>query len=272
MASKQTALNNPIDFLYIFTNDTFIGLVRKYMGNTQADTIAQKARNQRKYLSTLYGGTRNFTENGYTEISDAIYSQYGMTPVTILKKLLAGETVAGKNWREGVYGISGGNTDTFSQNTSVKVDPSTGQILQNGVALQNGTTTYDSRGNAEGYSIITEDGTQYSSRFDKRSNKWYANTYSTGEVMQYADGSEYNASGASSVWENIATAFPEIQKFVEWIVKTFNITLIKPSNTVPSQKEFIDKKGNTTNLSTVGIVGMALIGGALIMGGDKKKK
>lgn len=270
--TKQDLLKNPIDFLYIFTNDTFISLVRKYIGRVQADTIARKARNQKQYLKSFYGSTKEFEEKGYTEFSDAIYSQYGMTPVTILKKLLAGDTVAGKNWREGVYGIGSTNSDGFSQNSAVKVDTQTGQILNGGVAMGNGIATYDRKGNVVGYSFTSEDGTQYSSRYDKRTGKWFANTYSNDTVMQYADGTTYTASGSSSVWENINTAMPLVQKFLEWIASFFNFSLIKPSNTVPAQTEFIDRTGNTTNLSTFGIVGMALIGGALIMGVGKKKK
>ncbi|MCM1069930.1 MAG: hypothetical protein NC038_07810, partial [Paludibacter sp.] len=191
--TKEDLLKSPIDFLYIFTNNTFVGLVRKYMGNTQANTIAQKAANQRKYLSNVYGGTKNMEAQAYSDFENAIYNQYDMTPVTILRKLLAGETVAGKNWKEGVYGIGATKSDGFKQNANVKVDTATGTIVNGGVAMTGGTATYDKKGNAVGYSFTADDGTQYSSRYDKRSGKWYANTYSTAEVQQYADGTTFSA-------------------------------------------------------------------------------
>lgn len=274
--TKNDLLKNPIDFLYIFTNNTFIALVRKYMGATQANTIAQKAANQRHYLRRVYGGKTEMEESAYTDFSDAIYSQYGMTPVTILKKLLAGETVAGKNWVEGVYGVGANNLDGFTQNSSVKVNSSDGTISIGGNSVGvEPTTTYGNFGQTKGVATnrsYTIDGVQYSTRYDRRSKKWYADTYSTGDIMQYADGSTYTPSSASSVWQNIQTALPAIQKFLEWIASWFNFTLIKPQNTVPAQTEFIDRRGNQVDWTTLGIVGVTIFGGALILGDKKKKK
>lgn len=269
--SKQELLKTPIDVLYIFTNNTFISLVKKYMGVSQAKTIAQKAANQRKLLNNIYGSKKEFEEKGYTEIAAAIEAQYGMTPVTILKKLLAGETVAGKNWKEGIYGVGSSNSDGFIQNSNVKVNTETGMITNKGASMGQGIATYDKKGNAVGYSFTDQDGTQYSSRYDKRTKKWYSNTYSNSEGMAYSDGTKYEASTSSSVWENINTAMPIVQKFIEWLASIFNFTPITKKNTIPAQEEFIDRTGGKTNLSTIGIIGMALIGGYLIMGGTSKK-
>lgn len=269
--SKSDIQKNPIDFLYYFVNDSFLKLVAKYISASAALTIQQKQANQKKYLTNVYGSVKERDANAPTDLTNWIQAQYGLTPQQILSKLLAGETVAGKNWKEGVFGIGTLRQSGFSQNTDLVVDPTTGTISSASGKTNLGTpvATYDKKGNITGYTYNT-DGTVYTTIYDKSSKKYYANTYGTSSVMQFSDGSTYNPTNASSVWENIQTAMPWISKILEWIASLFNFSLIRAENTVPSQTEMLTfTESKSSNLATVGIVGAALIGGMLLLSDNK---
>ena len=76
--------------------------------------------------------------------------------------------------------------------------------------------------------------------------------------------------GNARTWENIQTSLPQIQKFIEWLASLFNISIIKPENAVPQQSEFVTTESNTS-LSSVAVVGAALLGGMLLFGNKKKQ-
>lgn len=274
--TKSDVLKNPINFLYVFSNNKFEALVAKYISKNAAQTIYKKRFNQVKCISLAYNGDDNLT-TAYADLSNAIQEQFGYTPQAILNKLLAGETVAGKNWKEGVYGVGATKPTTYANNSNLTVDTNTGKILQDGVELSGGTPIYKNTGGKtkiSGYSYTTEEGTVYTTN-KALTGGYYASTYGTSNGMFNASGEAITASDTSSVWECIATISEWVIKLIEWICSLFkkenNTTYITSANTVPAQTEFLtDTKESSVSLSSVGIIGAALIGGYLLMGSGSK--
>lgn len=277
---KDDVLKYPINYLYIFTNDSFIKLVAKYINKKAAQVIAQKAANQRKYLSTvIYDGTADFNSNAYNDFTNAIQEQYGMTPQTILKKLLSGEEVAGKNWKEGVYGIGKtNNTLAFSGNASIMVDSATGKVYETAsgddIEISGGTPIYKRKGKktiVSGYSYNI-DGKTYTTNVN-RDGTFYADSQGDANGTYDAFGNDKGAADFASVWNCVKTCVPMFQKFINWLLSLFGKTPITQANTQPSQSEFVtEDSGSNTSVASIGIIGTLLIGGALIMGMPKTKK
>ena len=284
MAKKTTPqdlLNSPIDYLYIFASDTeFL----PYIKADKAKIISKKKANQVKFVNTVAVQNGTTYEAVVQLLFNQIKEQYGLTPGAILTKLSMGENIAGKDWSAGVYGACGDtHQSTYNQDTTYKVDDATGLMYTGSLESNAGfkikdsagnqvipTEIFDNKGNVCGYSYSV-DGKQFSTAYDKKTGKWYADTYSDGTTMQYANGAPYTASSASSVWQNILTSLPELQKFIEWLVSLFTGNkLITTQNTAPSQKEFVTYSGFGSGTLT-GIIGLALVGGFLLFNGGKLK-
>lgn len=260
----------PIDFIYVFTDDNFLSLVAKYISAKSANTIQAKRENQRKYLANLYNG---YAKINYEEVSGLIEDQYGYTPEQILSKLLKGETVAGKNWKEGVYGVGKVRQDGFKQNDQLVVNKATGEISNRTGSTYTGIATYDNKGNILGYNYQI-DGKCYTSIYDKSTGEYYANTFGDGDLMQYADGTTYTPSSASNIWEAVNTSISLLTKFIEWIASLIQgFKPISTKNTIPQQSELLTPATQSSpTLSSVGIVAAALFGGYLLLGNGSKKK
>ncbi len=108
-----------------------------------------------------------------------------------------------------------------------------------------------------------------------------ANTYGTSEGSYFADGSIYSPDKAGSVWENVETYVPWIEKVLNWLISLFSSLGeskrkdINADNTNIKQTEFMTEipGGNSkTSFSSLGIGLMALAGGMLLFGGKRKKK
>lgn len=277
--TKEWLKKSPIDFIYVFATDDFISLVREYIGSTAANTIYEKKLRQNKFLANFYGGYKKIN---YDEVRSLIVDQYGKNPGTILSLLLQGETVAGKNWKEGVYGVGAIRQDGFDSSPELMVDTETGTISNKNGTTYQGVATYDKKGNITGYTYQI-DGGSYTTQYDKSSGKYYANTYGTADNMYYANNTPYTPATASSVWENISTAMPLIENFLNWIASlasslNLNFSGLTTAKTVPQQKELSTvaaaKSSEDSTLNTVLIAGAALVGGMLIFGDrhDRKRR
>lgn len=269
MTNYERLQKSPIDFLYIFATDDYLAKVQKYISKKAANTIRTKRANQATMLYRMAQDLGKSFDALASEVSSLIQQQYGISVGNILLKLLAGEPVAGKDYKKGVYGVGSTPLTTFTQNSNVSVDPTTGKIKLNGTDLSNGYPTMQDRQTvAFTYNI---GGNTYTSKLNTATGQWYANTYGTADAMQFADGSTYTASKSSSVWENISTATSLIEKLVTWILSLFgsgNRTLLTADNTLPSQEEYIT---NDTNIAGFGIVGAVILGGVLLGTAYKKK-
>ena len=270
-------LKNSTDFLYIFATDGYL----KYLSANTRKIIEQKRANQIKYANTTCVNNNVSFDTFTAQLRDRIKDIYGLTPAEILVKLALGYTVAGKNWQEGVFGVGETPHVGFSNSTDVTVDGSTGKIMQNGKEVSGQTPIYSSYGSGKkqktyisGYSA-TIDGTQYSSQVSGKTYKttpvYYSSNYSTSEGAYNWDGSTYSQDSSASVWNNIQSSMPQIQKFIEWLGSLFNIQLISAKNTVPQQSEMVYTDGNSSNVDKILIGGAAAVGFYLLFS-DKKKK
>lgn len=267
--TKQDILRTPVNFLYVFSNDSFERLVAKYISAKAAKTIQTKRLNQIKYIDLAYDGVKN-RQQAYSDLTSAIQQQYGITPQKMLNDLLAGKTVAGKNWSKGVFGVGKlKKTDSFS-GTDLKVDSATGKILNadgteiSGVAAplyQN-----DSKGNTyiSGYYYAASETQAYTTKLGT-DGKYYAYSMGNTDGMYAADGSSLDGSDFGSVWENIATAMPEIQKLLEWIASLVKDFIpVQTKNVAPAQTEFVTNESGV-EISSVAIMGAVALGSFLLM-------
>lgn len=267
----EQACKHPANFLYIWADEQkFL----RYIPTKYASIIRVKKANENKLLdlsAEKYGSTKEAYTNA---IREAFIKTYGITPAAALVKLAKGEQVAGKNWKEGVFGIGATGT-TFSQNKNVTVDPKTGHILLNGqdtykegddvlYADVNGKTV------AYQYYYTAADGTSYSSQRNSL-GKYFAARYSD------KDGNLYDANGkatteeyAADIWGNIIMA---IESFINWLLSLFGTgkETLNADNTLPSQTAdgFVTESGVG---EAGGILLLLAAGGAAIAMGGKGKK
>ena len=268
----------PIDYLYLWASDEFISKL-----GSKARIIKQKKYNQYQSLwktvvmnneSASADELQELYQQWTSEIASAIKDTYGYTPGEILVRLAMGQEVAGKNFKNGVYGVGNTPTTSFVQNSSVQVNPLTGVVMQNGLPMQNQTAVYGHDGSVIGYSTQVG-GEQYQSYFV--GGQYNALSFSNSDGVQYANGGAFNASNAS-FWQNANNYMPIINSVLSWltsIVNSFfpNRTVLTPENTVPVQTEWVEPEDNT-GLWIAG--GFAVVGALLLtmknpFGGKRKK-
>lgn len=266
----------PIDFLYLWASDGFISEL-----GSKAKIIKQKKYNQQQTLWKAMTDNEKFSNSAEgeaiylrwaNEIGEAIKDTYGITPQEILRKLALGQTVFGKNWKSGVYGV--GSTEqvtTFSNTTDYAIDPVDGYIINtDGDEVCRQTTIWDEDGNPSGYSLLVGT-TQYQSYRDEN-GVWQAYSYSNEEGVYDAKGNKLDSS-KSSFWQNSNNYMPIVNSILNWvqsIVSAYypNNYLLTSSNTVPSQTEWVEE--DNTGLWIAG--GLALGGLGILAFGKKGKK
>lgn len=268
------AKQSPVNFLYCWVNDEFLAAIpSKY-----ANIIAVKRANQRKLLmlsAKKYLGSAD----RWTEYTDAIRSSFidafGMTPVEALVKLAQGQSVAGKNWKEGVFGVGAIKTTKF-KGTDITVNKTNGYMQQNGKYLPVYDTVYGEDGNPYQQFYYDETtGKTYMSQLAKN-GKWYASAVSDnrGVATSEETGSVLKASDSATVWE---TVILKMSEFLEWLINLFSGSssekeTLQPSNTLPSQTEdgFATEQAGFGEIAALALVAVA--GGMLLLGDNKKKK
>lgn len=252
--TMEDVLKSPTAFLYIFATDNFLS----QLDNKTAKIISSKRRNQKQLLVSIV------TSTGYNDavqkLSKAIQDAFGYTPARILIKLAEGETVAGKDWANGVYGVGATRYEGFS-GTDITVDRTTGKIMQNGQEVAGQTAVYGGSGK-KSYTTYTAtvDGTVYTSQY--KDGSYYAGNYTNSDGNTYsADGSETGLAGFSNIWSSISSFLPYISAIVKFVTSLFpdlygstsmaNRTYITASNTIPSQSDgFLTE---TTDWKSIGV-------------------
>ena len=230
-------LKSPADFIYLFASDSFIA---KLSGSYRR-TVYNKNILQRKYVNTMSIKAGMTYEDVRNKIGANFEETYDITPQTALVRLASGRDVAGKNWKEGIYGVGATYRDGWTQNSSVTVDKTTGKILQNGQEVSGQTGVYTGSGKTTGYTV-TIDGVQYQSQ--KHGGSYYAGSYGTTEGVYNADGSVYQASNAESIFQNLFTYLPMFQSLLEWFFSLMNIQPIRAQNVVATQSDWVKTKND----------------------------
>lgn len=281
MAKKKTLEDIkkcPIDFLYIWAGDEFISQL-----GSKSSIIAEKKYNQyqtlwRTMIDNEDAGSSEANQKVFDrwtkEIAQAIYNVYEQTPAEILVALANGKTVAGKNFKEGIFGVGETTSGSFSQNSNYTVDPTTGKIVGSDGSTPAQTPIYGTNGQIIGYSCVVG-GNQYQSAYS--GGQYVAFSYSNADGVQRANGSAFSAS-QGTFWQNAENYMPMVNNILNWLMSLVNTllpgdrTVLTPDNTVPKQGEWVYEEESST-----GWLGALLAGGAalaLFAGkkGKKKKK
>lgn len=260
-ARKQSSI-----FLYIFASDEYLSYIEK----KYATVIKGKRANQRKLLTlsaqayidsdATYGGKE------YKQYVDAVRAgfveTYGMEPEDALVKLALGESVAGKNWAEGVYGTEGIGKSASFYGTNVTVDPSTGHIFKDGKDYTDESKTFydEVKKKVIPYQLYATIGeTTYMSQYNKTYKKYYAQSYSTAEgSFKASSGAVLNASSAATVFENIQLGALDFLSWIQQLLAFFGINLDFGSSSSNSSssttKETINEKNTLPNQQADGYV------------------
>lgn len=250
----QKVLICPVDFIYLFATTNFINK----LSGVYKRTVYTKNRLQYQYINSTAVTAGETFESWRETIRKAIEETYGHTPYEILNMLAAGQSVAGKNWKAGVYGVGATYKEGFSQNAAITVDNTTGKLMQGGKEISGQTAVYTSSGKVCGYTA-TVDGAQYQSTV--HGGKYYAGSYSTTEGQFNADGSVYEPKNAESIFQNMFTAMPQIQQFLEWLFSFFNINrgnIMTTNQVVANQSDWIKEEKNTTSTLLYLVAGAGL--------------
>ena len=273
--TKDDIKKSPGDFIYAFLTKDGIMTIAKYLGAKKADIIQRKRLCQIQLLRAAYDGNIN-----YDEVAGWIQDAYGMTPSEVITGLISGKSIAGKDWRRGVYGIGATPRNNYADNSQYTVDNKTGKLMSDGQYVTGGLPIYQNNANGEtyidGYSYLLN-GISYTTKLGDN-NSYYANTYGTKDGGFFADGSVFKVSQGSNFWSGLSTYFPLIKTLLDWLLnllkRLFGIDTsdsgekITPEKTVPKQDEFMledDKKG------MIPILIAALAGGYLILSSNNKK-
>lgn len=286
------ARKNSSSFLYIFASDKYLS----YIDKKYATVIKGKRANQRKLLTlsaqaymnsdATYGGSEY---NQYVEsIRKGFVETYGLEPENALVKLALGETVAGKNWAEGVYGTSGiGKVATF-YGTNISVDPATGHIFKNGKDYTDESKTVykEIKKQAVPYQLFAIiDEVTYMSQYNKTYKKYYAQSYSNANgSFKASNGAAQGSSDAATMFENVQLKTWDFLNFVKEILAFFGINVnfggsssstttetINAENTLPNQQAdgYVQSAGIGDGVAAALLIAAAA--GTLVMGGLKKK-
>ena len=287
---RQQAAN----YMYVFATEDYL----KYLPKKYAAIIRAKKYNQKKVLALSaekYYGDPSTEGQAYKNYVEAVRSgfleNYGMLPGEALVRLAKGETVAGKNYEAGVFGIGAAKSATFTgvaiDDKEVKVDPETGQIVIDGRLYPTTQTIYDTKkGDDLGrYQQVYIDNNNYTfvSQYNRSDRKWYACTWSsgmTGKTYKASNGKETSASKMSSVWESLALAFDGWDDWLKSVIEQLlgvntqaaNGEPLSAKNTLPNQTAdgFVTKDGGL--MEAGGIMLLLAAGGALLTGGLMKGK
>lgn len=270
MAKKTltSILQCPIDFLYLWASDEFIAQL-----GSKARIIREKRYNQYQTLwKTMEDNVKTSSraeqlevyQSWLKQISQAMQDVYGMTPATILQKLAMGESVVGKNWKQGIYGIGDLQT-TFAQNSAVTVDSASGKILVSGVEADGQMPIIGEGGNITGYSYYDRAANRQYQSGVNAGGQFGAVCYSSPDGVESATGGNFDPS-QGSFWQNANNYMPLINKIIDWIMSIFNLlpgnrVVLTQENTVPDQTEWVEPESNNGGLIAGGL---ALAGIALL--------
>ncbi len=272
MALKQDEITNiknaSTDLIYAYLSESAI---TKYFPTKYAKIVSAKRTKQIQFMNqTARAGNVELSE--VSDIAwNAIIETYGFTPHEVLEKLMKGETVRGKNWKEGVFGVGATETNSFSgTNITVGKDEK-----GNPHFFKGGNIVYDSNMDVIFGTVGTEtdvvsimqkiDGTLYSA--DLINGNWVSADFQKGGKMYKAsDGLEVEIGTAikdsSNVWKNGTAVVSIVNVILAWILDLFNIKTVTGDDIKISQT----RDGFVTNTSTSN-AGGGIISWLLLLGG-----
>ena len=272
----EQARANAQNFMYIFAPDEFLAAIpRKY-----ANIIRTKAGNQKILLDRSARNNNSTYEAYVSAVREGFIDTYGMKPIDALITLANGGEVAGKNWKNGVFGVGALNSAKFTgaevNGETPRVDQTNGHIYIGSKDITDTSETIykDVAGSAIPFQLFSYDDVfKFMSQYNEVDGKFYAASYTDASGQKHsAEGTNISNSDSASIWENV---FFSVKKFIDWILSLFGYnssTSINEDNTLPNQKTdgFVYESG----LGEMGVILLATAAGALILGtsGKGKKK
>lgn len=271
----QQARTAPASFMYIFATDEFLS----YIEPKYANIIRGKRGNQVKILmlsaDKYLGSIDKWTEYGEA-IRSAFIEMYGMQPIEALSILAQGGSVAGKNWKEGIYGIGATANIDFGKSVngaSVYCNSQDGHIYAGTTDITDESkTVYETiKGQVIPYQLFSKEveGMKFMTQYNKTRKQYDAQSYSTSDgEFSARTGAALTGINGGDIWGTIVMYF---EKFVEWLISLFvknedQKEQISAANTLPSQSAdgFVTKEAG---MSTGAKIALALAaGGALLYG------
>lgn len=270
--TKQEACTSPASFMYIFATDEFLS----YIEPKYAYIIKGKRSNQVKILmlsaDKYLGDEKKWTEYGEA-IRSAFIEMYGMQPIEALSILAQGGSVAGKNWKDGIYGIGATANIDFGKSVngaSVYCNSQDGHIYAGTLDITDESkTVYKTiKGQAIPYQLFSRetDGMTFMSQYNKTRKQYDAQSYSTPDgEFSARTGAALTGINGGDIW---GTIIMYLERFAEWLISIFvkeedQKQPITAANTLPSQTGdgFVQQAG----MSTGAKIALALAaGGALL--------
>ena len=283
----QQAREQSANFLYIFATNKYLS----YIKSKYAKVIKVKRANEIKLLTISaekYLGSIERYEDYKNAVKEGFIETYGIDPGDALVKLALGETVAGKNWEKGVYGIGAIHPTTFKGVTvngqEVTVDKKTGHIFVGSTDItdtQDGLI-YGKVGKQDGvlYQVCSKvvDGKSFMAQYYSVGKTYYAKSYSTEAGLFSANtGATISNTEAGTVWENIKLGTVD---FMEWLktllsylginISTDTTETINAENTLPNQTA--DGYVTEAGWGEMGTILLATAAGGLLLAGGLGKK
>ena len=266
----QEACTQPANFMYLWADEQkFL----RYIPAKHANVIRTKKANQIKLLKLSAEKTGDTFDKYVSEIQNAFVAAYGMQPYEALVVLAQGGQVAGKNWKEGVYGI--GAVLTFAGHADITVRETDGHILKNGADITDESKTVYATVSKKTmpYQLFGTDGDiTYMSQLNKVTKKYKAQSFSDANGSYNArTGSSINSSDQADIWGAILAS---LDKFIQWIISIFggdtSRQTLTTTNTLPSQvgDGFVTNEASLDPMIAVALLG----GGAVLLGSGVFKK
>ena len=274
--SLEQAKAHPAMFLYVWAHKEFLNAIPK----KHANVILGKKANQ---LKLIYNSAKELgiSEDEYKNaVNAAFYETYGMRPLEALIKLAQGETIAGKNWEDGIYGI-GSLLTKYNDNKGVTVSKD-GFFYKNGVKVDESTyKEKDEYANIKGNTMVykrywtdPETNTTYALRYHKAGKRYYADSYASSNGATFSPGGiALTAADGSSLWGGIF--LNSVNAFLNWILNLFGLgeperAQITDKNTFPNQQAdgFVYNEPMISGATAL----MLLAAGGMLLYGSKGKK
>lgn len=287
---KEQLRNASSNLIYAWISENNL----KYFSKKYLEIIAQKRAYQLKFMVNI-SRQANVDGSVVSEyVEQCIYETYGLKPAEIVYKLAKGETVAGRNWKKGIYGIGATTASGSTQSTTdfgggYTVDTQTGDILYQGKSKTKSKScntyqteyTYDADGKATDKGRVYLEGktyydsasdTSYSSVLNDETGKYEIRAITKGDNRVASDGKAL-AADMCAFWENAQDFVTSLGSILKNILAFFGIKTITTKDISVNQvDDGFEPAAENDGISkaTVGIIGgVALLA---LLAKDKNKK
>ena len=266
----------------------------KYFACKYSQVIARKRAYQLKFMANIARQANVSGSEVTTYVENCIVEIYGKKPSEIVYLLAQGKTIAGRNWKRGIYGIGELTSGTTSfSDSDYTVNAETGDIELNGKNMTKRRRcntyqteyiqTYDDKGNLktdkgrvylEGKTYYDKKtGKSYSSVLNDETGKYEVRCVTDGDTRFASDGSKLDAD-ACTFFENAQDFVTIIGNFLKNILAMFQITTITTEDIAVNQVDdgFEPETDNGLSKASVGIIGGVALLALLAADKDKQPK